>query len=132
MKLFLFQIAIIAAVFTSCQKPPSGDLTLKEGESAKMGNVILTFNKVLEDSRCPKYVNCVWEGRAIVEVDVQVGKRMTETKKIIIGGTKPEESKSKVLFQQEGYSIEVVGLDPYPEEGAEPKPYELKIKEVKS
>ena len=30
----------------------------------------ITFNRVLEDSRCPKGVECVWEGNGRVEISV--------------------------------------------------------------
>lgn len=39
----------------------------------------VTFQKVLEDSRCPAQVSCVWAGRVTVELEVQVPNQPAET-----------------------------------------------------
>jgi hypothetical protein len=42
--------------------------TLKFGETAQLADdpLAITFNSVVEDSRCPVKVQCVWAGRVIV------------------------------------------------------------------
>jgi hypothetical protein len=50
-------------------------IQLKGGQSAEIPEQALTvhFAKVLEDSRCPKSVSCVWSGQARVALEVSQG-----------------------------------------------------------
>lgn len=51
------------------------DVTLGFGEDRVIEGTVLrmTFAAVLEDSRCPTDVACVWEGNATVEVGIGAG-----------------------------------------------------------
>lgn len=100
------------------------------GKSIVLNDVTLKFIDVVEDSRCPKYTNCIWAGRAIVLVEVTEEGNTTE-KKIYIGETRNNEPTSKMLYLKEDYFIEVVNLNPYPEEGKEKSPYTLLVCESK-
>lgn len=44
---------------------------LKEGENKflKAYEMNVTFKRIVEDSRCPKDVQCVWQGTAVAEVE---------------------------------------------------------------
>ena len=57
--------------------------------------------------------------------------RNTTQKKIYIGETRNNEPTSKMLYLKEDYFIEVVNLNPYPEEGKEESPYTLLVCESK-
>jgi hypothetical protein len=47
------------------------EFTLAAGASASLDNrFLVTFEKVLEDSRCPMNARCVWEGNARVLISV--------------------------------------------------------------
>lgn len=50
----------------------SGVIYLKEGENKflKEFEMNVTFKTMIEDSRCPKDVNCIWEGVATAEVEL--------------------------------------------------------------
>lgn len=50
----------------------SGMIYLSEGENKflKAYGMNVTFKKMLEDSRCPEGVNCIWEGVATAELEV--------------------------------------------------------------
>lgn len=52
--------------------PQSGMIYLSEGENKflKEYGMNLTFKKMVEDSRCPEGVNCIWEGVATAELEV--------------------------------------------------------------
>lgn len=51
--------------------PPSvTQVTLHVGETVVVNHVDITFDGVLEDSRCPVDVTCVWEGNAQIELGV--------------------------------------------------------------
>jgi hypothetical protein len=49
------------------------DITLKNGEPRIVDSVAITFVKVVEDSRCPANVQCVWAGNAMVELSIAKG-----------------------------------------------------------
>ena len=48
-----------------------GMIYLKEGENKflKEYEMNVTFKRMVEDSRCPKYVQCIWAGNATAEVE---------------------------------------------------------------
>jgi hypothetical protein len=51
------------------------ELTLSMGQEVSVEGtpLRLVFTRVVEDSRCPVDVVCVWEGNAVVEVGIAVG-----------------------------------------------------------
>ena len=109
---------------------PKIAVKMEIGQTISLQGVSLTFIDVIEDSRCPKYTNCIWAGRAVVLVEVKVnGKK--EQKKIYLGETRNNEPTSKILYSKDGYFIEVVALNPYPEDGKEKAPYTLLVCESK-
>ncbi|MEZ4875233.1 MAG: hypothetical protein R2793_07260 [Flavobacteriaceae bacterium] len=132
------RIALLSLLFISVsafsQESPSGTpkiaIKIEEGATVVLQGVSITFAAVLEDSRCPKYTNCIWAGRAVVEVEVS-GEGVTETKKIYLGETRPNEPTGKTMYEKDNYAIEVAALQPYPEEGKEKAPYVLLIAERK-
>jgi hypothetical protein len=78
---FLSAISLVAVLLgcgaASSQGPnlALGDLpatiTLGVGESRRIGDAVVTFEAVSNDSRCPHDVVCVWAGNA--ELDFSVG-----------------------------------------------------------
>ncbi|GAB5398489.1 MAG: hypothetical protein Aureis2KO_00740 [Aureisphaera sp.] len=95
-------------------------------ETVTLGEVSITFVKVLEDSRCPKYVNCMWAGQARIEVMISEKGKDTITKEITLGANEAS-SKNKTFFKKDNYFIKVMALNPYPEDGKEKEPYTLLI-----
>lgn len=55
--------------------PATTDMTLRAGEELAVGGSVvkIVFARVLEDSRCPVDVVCVWEGNAVVELGIRMG-----------------------------------------------------------
>ena len=55
--------------------------TLSVGQTARIGLLRITFVRVLEDSRCPIDVVCVWQGNAKVQLALtrlgQLGRRVS-------------------------------------------------------
>ncbi len=48
----------------------TGEITLRVGETTFVENIAIRFSGVLEDSRCPADVTCVWAGNARAELGV--------------------------------------------------------------
>ena len=82
------------------------------------------FDEVIEDSRCPSSVICIWGGRVVVSLQVQGD---TEGQiELAIGDTKPE-------FRFDtlgGHVYELIAVDPYPETSEEIpfEEYELEMR----
>jgi len=91
------------------------EFSLSIGQSAVIAgeDLSIRFEEVVEDSRCPKGVQCVWEGRAVSTLE------MTET------GTSYQITLTESGLTEE-YGRETYGeyqlsfrLEPYPVEGQE-------------
>ncbi|PKA82832.1 hypothetical protein ATE92_0972 [Ulvibacter sp. MAR_2010_11] len=133
--LLLVVVLFSAIVYSQSQNPveiPKIVIKVALGESAQIGPVIIKFLDVVEDSRCPEYVTCVWAGRVVVNVEVKAKGKPTEIKKLIFGQTKPGESIDNILYSVSGYSLEATMVTPYPKESTnEIKDYALLISENK-
>jgi len=113
---FIFILFFTVNGFSQTDPVVSPKITVKIllGETILLENHSLTFKKVLEDSRCPKGVTCIWAGRAKVLVEIsQHGKELYE-RELIFGETMAGESSDKVLFTND--TVQVIGmtLNPYP------------------
>lgn len=88
--------------------------TLSGGQQAALSGtpLRLRFADVPEDSRCPKRVECVWTGRALVSVVVDDGR--TEPVPVEFD-TNPAPDQNRQTADAAGYRITLQALDPYPE-----------------
>lgn len=85
---------------------------LKEGETKflKEYEMNISFKKALEDSRCPKGVNCIWAGNATVEITTMGTYTRPSTFKL---NTIDNESRGyKKSHSFNGYTISLVDLKP--------------------
>jgi hypothetical protein len=76
-------LAITSLLLGSCASPGETpgrqeatigeEFTLAPGEVAHLGGTLylITFNNLVEDSRCPPEVTCVWEGNARLALTVR-------------------------------------------------------------
>ncbi len=74
------------------------------------------FDSVLDDSRCPKDVTCVWAGDAKVLITVRRGNGEASKMELHTNGQFAQIGK----YQQ--YVIKLVALDPYPRTSVKGKP----------
>ena len=89
-----------------------GAKSIALGETIEMGNMVIQFKEVLEDSRCPIGVQCVWEGRVRTVVAVSGDGMTTLEKEIIFGKTKPGEPTSKVIGTTQNLTITAISISP--------------------
>lgn len=136
MKNLLIAILILIPVVTNAQNdqadPPKIAIKVPLDGSVTINGITVKFLEVVEDSRCPKDVSCIWAGRAIVKVEVDAkGKKREET--LIFGETRPGENKNQTLYSTTDWMLKGLTLNPYPvaarSEGTE---YVLLITEEKS
>jgi len=85
-----------------------------------------TFMEVVSDSRCPKGVDCIRAGEAIVRVALADGSEQT----VEINA----DSKQRASFTVPDGSVQIMSLEPYPEARVkiDPASYRLKVRIVKA
>lgn len=71
-----------AGVQTAAVVEPGASFTLAPGQTAtvKGTDARITFKRVLEDSRCPVDVTCVWAGDAKIEITISRNGAADETR----------------------------------------------------
>ncbi|WP_020567141.1 hypothetical protein [Neolewinella persica] len=84
---------------------------MKIGETFKLGgaNMEITFVEVLSDNRCPRGVNCIQAGEAVVSIRINEN----TPQRITIGN----DPKAIARLPIEGGALEMLDLSPYPEDG---------------
>ena len=110
--MFLTLIAILGlGAIAMAQKTET--VTLKRGQqkSAANGEIILKFLSVIEDSRCPTDVNCVWAGNA--KVEVLISNKHGGSKKSVMNTT----TGGPLGDQYNGWAIYLTSLTPSPKSG---------------
>lgn len=94
------------------------------GKSVVHDNFEIKFIDVLEDSRCPKGVNCIWAGEVIVLVDLYKNGKKVERKKITLNPKVEFQNKIGNLFLSEAFSMSVLNVLPHPRANNKTKPNE--------
>ncbi|MGB0789002.1 MAG: hypothetical protein ACPG7E_03915 [Marinirhabdus sp.] len=89
---------------------PKIALKIPLGQSVEItGGTTITFEEVVEDSRCPKDATCVWEGLAKVKLKVLLKGNAPHTKTVTIRG-----NGQPVIVQTGTNHIRALQLAPYP------------------
>ena len=88
--------------------PLGGEFSAAPGKPMRLDGISIEFTKVVEDSRCPKNVTCVWQGAATVALTALVG---TNPREFTLS-TSPATAASTGI---EGFRIELLDLAPYPD-----------------
>jgi len=68
----------------------------------------VTFERVVEDSRCPTTVQCVWEGNAEVALEVVMPGESAASLRLNTNPSFPTEASYHT------YTVTLLGLEPYP------------------
>ncbi len=116
----LASVAIVL-VLGSCAGNGEVKTSLGQEFSLSIGqSVVITgedleirFVEVSEDSRCPKDVTCVWEGRVIALVEISADGSSQQLKL-----TQPGLTEQYVMETYKDYQL-TFKVEPYPEEGKE-------------
>ncbi|MGO3182443.1 MAG: hypothetical protein ACTIJ9_06385 [Aequorivita sp.] len=117
MKNSLLAIIVLFSSFAFGQEEipetPKIGIKVPKGETVVLNDVSIKFLEVVEDSRCPEDVDCIWAGRAIVKVAVVANGKTTE-KTMIFGAVKTDEEKNTNLYNSQNFDINGLKLAPYP------------------
>ena len=117
MKNSLLAIVILFSTFAFGQEDtaetPKIGVKIPKGETVVLKGVAVKFMEVVEDSRCPEGVNCIWAGRAIVKAKVTANGK-SEEKLLTFGEVRPGEEKNTNLYSSASFAINGLSLKPYP------------------
>jgi hypothetical protein len=107
------QPTIVIASGPPLEVQPDRPFVLPIGHTARLqeSNLILTFLAMLEDSRCPSQVDCVWSGQARITIRVQQGELEPTSFEL---NTLYSAKQDTVTYA--GYTIQLTQLDPYPDD----------------
>lgn len=131
-------LVAVATIVGACQKSPSPappqqqgqastrEITLRVGETTFVENIEIRFGGVLEDSRCPVDVACVWAGNA--QVALGVGPRrgtQGPTEQVLLNSTQGAKS-----GESWGLRVTLVDLTPAPRstQSIPPENYLIRLK----
>jgi hypothetical protein len=120
--LCLAAILVVSGCRSATADPPNpaqvklGEaFTLGLGQDATIAGEPLRvkFDQVLEDSRCPRKVSCVWTGEARLRVLVDAMDGHAPT--AVEFNTNPAPGQTRLEAKTGPFTIRLLSLDPYPE-----------------
>jgi hypothetical protein len=126
MKTSSFITLLIAVLFLSaCNKDDNQSIELnqifeldyRKTKSFEKGNFTLTFENLLEDSRCPDGAECIWEGRAVVEIKIQHG---VDIELYTLATANSVDGDNLLSVQHDNYLIKLIAVNPYPSTASSP------------
>lgn len=116
-------VAALGVAVAGCQSGPQARadsvavlgeaFTVAGGEQVTISDIPLRlrFTEVLEDSRCPTEVECVWTGQARVAVSVEQGADAPATVEF---NTNPAPGQNRQAVDVGGFTVSLRQLKPYP------------------
>lgn len=113
----IFLVLISFCAFAKAQNAPTTSsidhlaFELGIGEHQQINAVEVTFLEVVEDSRCPKDVDCIWAGQAKIKVRIEEKGLNPVEKEVIFDAS----GKNNILHISDELVIKAVRLSPYPE-----------------
>ena len=131
MKRLLFLFAFISTLFMFSQESnievPKIVIKLPINETLQFNIGTVTFLEVLEDSRCPKDITCIWDGRAKVRIAIQETNKESYLKEIIFGELLEGETTNPVLFSTEDHLVYAIDLYQLPSSKVDEEPWPLEL-----
>lgn len=120
-------LILVLFVLTACAAAaPAGtrrvaldtQVTLAPGETAIVDDgFAVQFVSVLEDSRCPQDVTCVWAGQVRVQIAIRAGSQPVARHEVVENGN--------VVVA--GYRVTIVGVQPRPLSTGRIQPGEYRV-----
>lgn len=111
MKIIIATFALVFAFAMTGMSQTPEYLTVKSGKQgiAKKSKLRIKFISLVEDSRCPEGVNCVWAGNAKIKVKLSNGQTSKEFEFNSNDGPKGDSF--------DGWAVYLEELTPYPKQG---------------
>ncbi len=111
--ILLFQVSLSAQDSINTESPKIIS-KLKLGSLIEFDSKSIKFVEVMEYSRCPTGVSCMWEGQAKVQIEIYENGKLLETKELIFGKTNINPKKQEVVMTHEDKTVYAYTINPYP------------------
>ena len=122
LKISILLICVVALAAACKKKPEAGYSTVKLDDffELKMNQSVvvvdndlkLTFTAVPEDSRCPRFTDCIQEGQVRINFSVAMG-----GKSQVVEFIRKPSDKGNATVTVDKFKIQLYGVEPYPESG---------------
>jgi hypothetical protein len=107
-----FLLTLLLGIFvTADAKTGEVKLRVAQEKMAPGTTIKVKFLSVIEDSRCPEGVNCIWAG--VAKIKIQLRKNGKPAKEFELNTNQMDKS---ITF--EGHTIKLAALAPYPKSGS--------------
>ena len=122
-------LAITAKILIGCAVSQNGNLINQKLDSKQDKEIVLI--KVINDSRCPEGVECIWAGEITFEVAAYENRKLVEQKQLTLAPNKEKDAIdwfNKHLPKQVA-GVKKIGVLPYPkkEKNIEPTEYYIQL-----
>ena len=130
MKNALLTLILLFSIATFAQKPEKALKSISfTNKIIKKRGTQLVLKKVVNDSRCPENVNCIWAGECEIEVAIYKNRKLVSTENVLLS---PKLQKENIDWFSKYYpnkKIISINVLPYPksEVVVNPKDFFVKI-----
>lgn len=95
------------------------DIKVELGQSKSMdfnADKLVINVKSIQDSRCPKDVQCVWQGEGRLTINVSLGSTEYKDVKLCLdcSSTDKTPSKTELILNGKAYTLSLTGIEPFP------------------
>ncbi len=114
--LILFVIPFVSLLAQDSTKvdPPKIITKLKVGNTVDFNTKSIKFLKIVEDSRCPSDVTCIWAGQVKIVIGIYNGEILIEEKELIFGADGISPNHIKEVFKIDQKTVYSYNISPYP------------------
>jgi hypothetical protein len=102
--LLLLSVVVLFSISAFAQSGESAAIKLGDSAELAASKISIKFVRVIEDSRCPADVNCIWAGNAKIEIEASKGSQ----KSTFVLNTNGNETEASFA----GYMLKLTGLEP--------------------
>lgn len=130
MKRLTILVFFIFTTVVFCQNNKQDEiLKITQGKCISKKGYHLQLKKVVNDSRCPEGVNCIWAGETEVIVAVYQNKKFVKDHTLIISSKNVKENLAWFSSYYPNIKISKIDVFPIPKDGVviTPKKYLIKI-----
>ncbi|WP_106792900.1 hypothetical protein [Aquimarina sp. Aq78] len=112
--LFIIPFVSLLAQDSTKVNPPKIITKLKVGNTVNFNTASIEFLRVIEDSRCPSDVTCIWAGQVKIVIGIYKDEALIEEKELLFGvnGIDPNHIKEVLKIGQK--TVYSYNISPYP------------------
>ncbi len=131
MKKLLFTMLVLVLCQFACvsKKETVIDKSVISQKLSDSKDIQLVLKSVVNDSRCPENVNCIWAGECEIQIAIYKNRKLISTENILLSPKLQTENITWFSKYYPNQKIKEIGVLPYPKSEVivDPKDYFVKI-----